>query len=115
MPAGPEHAMDLAEGAPPPGDVVEDLELEDRVVGHVRRIDALGVAGPEPEVHTPGSLEIRESLAGAGDLHLIEVEGVDRRRVEETLDLAHAVALAAADLEYPLDDRRAGRVAEPAE
>src|SRR4029077_18707869 len=91
-----EHPAHLGERALPVGNVVEDGELEDRVVLRVGGVDVLGIADPEPDGCPGGAFE-----AGASPLHLflVEIEGVDGSRPELAPDLAHSLALPAADLE----------------
>src|SRR5262245_39179400 len=108
-----QHPPDLGDRLPPVRDVVEDRELEDRVVAAVLGVDALGGPPPEPDPETfrlPG-----EALACARHRRLVEVEGVDRGRVEAVEDLLHAGARPAADLEHARDRWRAGGVVQPAD
>jgi len=91
------------------GDVVDDAEVEDGVVRAVRRLDARGVPGPEPDPRAPP----REAPPGERDHVGVEVEGIDPTGLEEVEDEPGADAAPAPDLERrgarggpPMDRRR---------
>ena len=79
---GPEHPVDLAQGLPPGGHMVDDGEVEDRVVRPVGRLDPRGVPGPESGPR-PAPRQALLDGARAGLLIMAfstRLRGVDRGR-----------------------------------
>jgi hypothetical protein len=100
--AGPQHAGDLAEGRPPVLDVVQDRELEHRVVAGVlcaqRPEQVGGTARGQP--HPPGPVARQPSPCPL-DHGRVEVERVHRGRAELVQDQLGARTRPAAQFQDP--------------
>ena len=90
-----EYAVYLGEAVAPIGDVMDDAEVKDRVVGSVFGVDFGGIADPEPDAVTA----VFEVSGGAFDHAWVEVECVDGCGVEDVEDELGADAAAATDFE----------------
>ena len=105
-----EYAVDLGEAVAPVGDVMNDAEVKDRVVGIVGGVDFGGIADPDSDAVTA----FFEAFGGAFDHAWIEVECVDGCGVEDVEDELGADAAAATDFERAGVGRRAAHFEQPA-
>lgn len=90
-----EYAVDLGEAFAPVGDVMDDAEVEDGIVGIVGSINLGGIADPEPDAVTA----FLEAFGGAFDHAWIEVERVDGCGMKHIEDKLGSHAAAASDFE----------------
>src|SRR5215208_2994915 len=72
--AGFEHAVNLAKRVTPLGNVMDDPEIEHRIVGSIRRGDLRHASLPKPD----SVAAIAKPLARELDHVRIQIEGVDR-------------------------------------
>lgn len=96
--AGLQHAGDLGHSAAPAGNVMDDAEVEHRVVHSALRDERAKVGGVGESHPYPATVG-RQAATGAGDHGGIEVDGVHVRGTELLQDDLGAVAGTATDLQ----------------
>jgi hypothetical protein len=92
--AGLQYPGDLAQSGTPSGDVVNDAEIENGIVGSIRRGDVGGVSNPEADLLFMHAKSMAREINHAW----VQIEGIHPPGVEKVKNQFHADAAATSQL-----------------